>query len=215
MVDWAATGQMLSGIGTITGSLAIVVGAILGRKAVTDFRRQKLAEREIEHAEKALAVSYRLQQAASVIRHPMSTAQEIASSREELEQNQWFCDESDNDKKDRLIQSNVFHQRIRYFKEVYDDAISIMPLVKAYFGEEPAAALQNLVHLRHAVRVYANAYANDYGFDADFSIKIRSFIWEGVEQDDPLASQAKAAINSLERNLLPVIRESARKQKAN
>lgn len=206
-IDWAATGAMLTGWGTLGSAAAIVVAAYFGRQAVQDFRQQKTAEREIEHAERALAAVYRVESSLSSIRSPMSTAHELAEARSELEERPWFAELPER-QQDRTVQTNVIYQRIRHYQTDYDDALSVMPFVRAYFGEEVEKALRDLTHCRHSVRVYADAYGRDTGRDQQHSERIESIIWEGAAPGgvDPIASKAKAALSILENALLPVIR---------
>lgn len=208
MTDWAATGSMLSGLGTIGGGIAIVIAAFLGRQAASNFRKQKVAEREIDHAERALASAYKLQSAISFIRSPLSTATELDESREELDQTKWFKDLTE-DKRSRIIQSNVFYRRIRRFEKDFDEANSLLPFVKAYFGEQVYESLRDLIHCRHTVRVYADAYARDEGHDPKHSRRNESFIWEGglgEDGSDPIETRVVKAISTLEGALLPTIR---------
>jgi hypothetical protein len=181
VTDWSATGDMLSGIGTIAGALAIVMAAWLGRSAVTDYRHQKIVDRELQHAERALAVAYRIRLAVSSIRSPMSTAVELSTSKEELEKTDWFVELPEGGQ-NRTVQANVFYQRIRFFAPAFDEAVEVLPLVKAYFGDEAEKAMTELIHARHSVRVYADAYSRDEGADPEFSSKIRSYIWKGQDQ---------------------------------
>lgn len=179
MIDWAATGQMVSGIGTLAGAKAIIVAAIVGRDVVASFRRQKQVERQIEHAERALTTSYQLKEAIGVIRSPLSTSHELASSREELETTDWFSN-LENDEKSRTVQANVFYQRIRSFEDTYSSALSILPFVSAYFGKEAEEAFRKLIKARHTVRVYADAFSKDSRADRAFSRTIESYVWEGA-----------------------------------
>jgi hypothetical protein len=211
-IDWAATGAMLTGWGTLGSGLAIVGAAFLGRRALQDVRLQKTAEREIEHAERALTAIYKVESSLSSIRSPMSTAQELAEARAELEGMASFAAMPQRER-DRYVQANVFYQRIRFYQADYDEALSVMPFVRAYFGQEVEKALRDLTHCRHMVRVYADAYARDHGRDPNHSEKIESIIWEtGAPDivDDPVASKAKEALKVLEDALLPVIRAETR-----
>ena len=56
-IDWAATGTMLSGIGTLVGALAVIGAAIIGSHTFENWKRQKLAERNFELAERILTAT--------------------------------------------------------------------------------------------------------------------------------------------------------------
>ena len=200
---------MLSGIGTVSGSVAIVVAAFLGRNALKNFRHQKVVERQVEQAEKALTVAYRLKDAISEMRSPMTLPHESEESRAELNGKDWF-DSMPNDRQQRYVQSNVFYQRMRHHKDAFDMAFSIIPFAKAYFGPEAEESFRKILKCGRSVRVYADAYARDEGHDPDFSLKIENKIWEGASPDDEdnILTDINGAIAALEAKLLPIIRLS-------
>ena len=201
---------MLTGIGTITSALAILVAAFLGRQAATSFRKQKQTERELEHAERILAVSYQLNAALSAIRSPLTTGAELADSEKELEDNGTLGQIAESEKK-RWVQANVVYRRARNYKKIYDEAFELLPFAKAYFGLEVEKALRRLIHARHTVLTYADAYAEDNGKEQEFSKNIRAFIWEGLKNtdgEDGVKKDADAAVELLEKSLLSVISDS-------
>lgn len=207
-IDWAATGQMLTGIGTIGSGLAIVGAAFLARRAAADFSKQRRAEKRLDHAESALAIAYQLDAAASSLRSPLSTTAELADSEAELSATDWFSD-LDDEMRSRTIQSNIFYQRIRATSDVFRKGLDSKPFIKAHFGEEAEAALQDLIAARHKVRVYADAYAKDRGHSADFTKTIESHIWEGAISEggtDPIQNANKVALEKLEGLLIPIVR---------
>ena len=55
-IDWAATGSMLQGIGTIGGVGAVIWGAV---KATDTWKQQKVAERRSDAAERILIATYK------------------------------------------------------------------------------------------------------------------------------------------------------------
>ena len=206
MTDWAATGQMIGGIGTAAGSIAIVVAAILGRSAVKDFRHQKVIEKQVEQAERALAVAYKLKDAISAIRSPMTMGHESANAREELNKNDWF-NALNATEQEKYVQANVFYQRTRMHNGTFDAAFEILPYVKAYFGKNIEDAFREILKNGRSVRIYADAYAWDNGLDRKFTEKIESIIWEGANVDgvDPISKEIEVAIEKIEAILLPKI----------
>jgi len=211
MVDWAATGSMLSGIGTIGGAVALVVAAALGRRAIKDIRHEKITEREINYAERALTSAYKLANAISSIRSPITTGFETQQSRQELEETDWFAN-LDSESKERTVYSNIFYQRIRSYQDDFNEASLLLPSLKAFFGSETQNALREMIHARHIVRVYADAYIRDRGQNPDHSRTIERHIWEGALPDeiDPIASTCNSSVSKLEEVLLPIIRSDAK-----
>ena len=207
MTDWSATGQMLSGIGTISGSIAIVVVAFLGRNAVKDFRQQKVVERQIEQAETALTILYKLKDAISDMRSPATWGHESESSRDELVKLDWF-NALPKDQQERFVQANVFCLRMRRHEDVFDSAFSILPFVKAFFGSPAEDSFRTILRNGRSVKVYADAYARDTGHDAAFTRKIEGIIWEGGVDplDDHTSIEINEAVAAVEATLLPIVR---------
>ena len=207
MVDWAVTGQMISGIGTVAGSLAIVFAAYLGRRAVDDFRHQKVTEKQIDHAEAALALAYQLKDAISQIRSPATYGHESEKSLEELVGKEWF-DNLPTVKKDRFVQANVFYIRTRHHQDIFERVFTILPLVQAYFGPDIDTAFRSILKSDRSVMVYADAYARDSGDDPTFTQKIEGIIWEGGvdPEDDATTIEINKCLALIEGKLLPVIR---------
>jgi hypothetical protein len=202
---------MLSGIGTLAGAVGLIAAAFIGRSAITDFRAQKTAEREIDHAEHILTLAYRLNASISAIRSPISGGHEHAESEAALDAKDMLKG-LDKGRKDLLVQANVFYIRARRFSELFTEAYDALPFAKAYFGETVFQSLQTIIQARHAVLVYADAYAEDRGRDPDFSYKIKSTIWEGygkVKGQDELAVEVAKATEELEANLLPILRSGS------
>jgi hypothetical protein len=213
-IDWSATGGMLSGIGTIGGALAVGVTALLGRSALKDYQAQRQVERRMAHAEALLASAYQLEMALDSIRSPMSTASELDASRQDLEDRNQLSGIT-KEKSDRFVQANVFYIRAKYFDEQFEEAVRLLPYAAAFFGKEVKDALYSLIHNRHSVRAYADAYAQSLGHDKDFDKKIQAGIWKGfgkVYGEDEITDKTANSISVLEQNLFPIIRPENKKR---
>lgn len=209
-IDWSATGDMLSGLGTVLGAFAVFVAAFIGKAAVADYRAQKLAGNEIDYAEKILTVAYRLNDAISTIRNPMSFAEELAESEADLNSRQVLDGSTDAERR-RLVQANVYFIRAKRYDDLFREAYELMPIAKAYFGDEAHECIRRLIHARHSIRVYAQAYArNDGAEDKDFTKKVHAAIWEGygeaIDSRDEISESVTGSIETLEARLIPIIR---------
>ena len=204
---------MLSGIGTIGGAAAVLVAAILGSNAFATYRRQKLLERQIEHADSALTSAYKLNMALSTIRSPMSTAGDLVESERALDQENLA--RMTDDRRRLMIQANVFFTRANKFTPDFDKAIQSLPFVKAYLGNSAFDALSSIIRAKQTVLVYANAYSDDRGNNPDFRRKIEEHIWEGFGNHgdkpggDPIQRTVNEAIAILEKIALPILRLEA------
>jgi hypothetical protein len=79
-VDWSATGDMLQGIGAIISGLAIILAAWLGADTYKKWKRQKIAERKIEHSESILVSTYKVRRELSFVRSPMMWVHELEAA---------------------------------------------------------------------------------------------------------------------------------------
>jgi hypothetical protein len=86
IIDWSATGAMLTGWGTLAGALSIVAAAYLGKSALSDYRQQRLTDREIEVADQALTAAYRAEEAIDGIRSRWMPAAEMNATEEKLKE---------------------------------------------------------------------------------------------------------------------------------
>ena len=207
-IDWVATGTMLYGIGTVASALAILTAGIFGRKLLSDFTATKQAENQLLHAEKTLATAYQLRDVLASVRSPMSTAKELSDSEEELRANGTLETLGADGRRKRFVQANVFFMRIRRWAGLIEQAYGSMPYTRAYFGEDGYLAFRELVSAFNAVRIFADAYANNNGNDIAGSQRIEDTIWETGPSEDPnsLTFKLDSAIKTLELRLLPIIR---------
>lgn len=207
-IDWSATGDMLSGIGTIGGAVAVLIVAILGSDALTNFRAQKMAERQMEHAEEILATSYRLKSALDQIRSPFSSSTELEKSKADLEKGD-VLNGMPAARAEKFVQANVYYIRSNNFSEEFSKAYDLLPYAAAYFGQEVKNSLEMLIQNRHRIRVFADAYARDRGSDNVLDKQVSAALWKGYAidtEDDQITKTTDAAVENLEGVLIPIIR---------
>lgn len=75
-IDWTAIGTMLTGLGTIGSAIAVTAAAIIAGRSFDDWKKQKLTERKMDHAEQILSIAHRAKDAIEDIRKPMTTQEE-------------------------------------------------------------------------------------------------------------------------------------------
>src|SRR5690349_14918467 len=89
-VDWSTTGEMLQGVGSVLGPVAVGIAAWVGGNTFKSWRQQKLAERRIDQAERILTATYKVRRGLSHIRNPMMLAHEFDGAETNLkESGQW------------------------------------------------------------------------------------------------------------------------------
>jgi hypothetical protein len=208
-IDWAATGAMLSGIGTVVGGLAVIGAAFIGSHTFKNWKRQKLAERHIEQAERILTVTYKARRGLSRVRSGVMWGHEIGAAEEQLKASgEWDKAVSDGERKS-LSTAQAYYNRLNATR---DDQLALeecQPMARAFFGEELEKALEKLNHQFWTVKVYVDANHNDKsGADADFRRKIESTIWEGYPsaEENKVDQTIAAQVKYIEDTLVPVLR---------
>lgn len=208
-VDWAATGAMTQGLGTLGGAVAVYAAARLG---LSTWRHQKLAERNRDQAEVILHAAYNARRALRYLRSPFMSGSEQAAAEEKLSADEptWrngFVKE----KQDRLITAQAYYMRGNQLLDERSKLEDCLPMARALFGEELENAIESLHHQFHIVRTYADAYVDDHnGTDRDFTVKIRRALFASNKRtggDENEVSEAiENSIEVIERTCLPYLR---------
>lgn len=209
MVDWAATGTMLSGIGTVGGALAVIGAAVIGSRTFENWKRQKLAERHIEQAERILTATYKVRRGLSRVRSPAMWGSETASAEEQLKASgEWEKAFSEGERKS-LATAQAYYNRINATTDDQRGLQECQPMARAFFGEDLEQALEKLNQQFWTVKVYVDANHSDKtGADADFRRKIESTIWEGYPnaEENEMDQTILAQVKLIEDTLVPVLR---------
>jgi hypothetical protein len=219
-IDWAATGNMLSGIGTVAGSGAVLYAAYVGRQTFKGWKRQKIEERKIAVAEQILTLAYRLKRAFSGIRSPGMAGHESRACETKLREDGVIDEATPPGVVSLLITAQGTLTRTTHFKPQFDALLDIMPVAKAIFGDDMETWLNVFWTQRSLVMVAAQSLArqgpNQVFRDQEHIDQVlrrrerdEERIWEGGGEDevDHVANALSASIASMEAVLLPIIRD--------
>ena len=209
-IDWAATGTMLQGIGTVIGALAVIGAAIIGSRTFDNWKRQKLAERHIEQAERILTATYKVRRDLAIVRSPMMWAHETDAAEEQLKASgEWEKVWGGDDERKRFATARAYYNRLNSTQDDQRALEECQPMARAFFGEELEKAIEKLNHQFWTVKVYVDANHRDKtGANAEFRKKIESSIctgWPSNEEnevDQIIAEQVKL----IEDICVPVLR---------
>lgn len=205
-VDWAATGDMLSGLGSVASAVAVVWAAHKASNTFEAWKRQKRAERLWDHAEKVLTTAYSAREALSFIRGRMMWAHEEYEARVKLEKEENW-EHLAPDAKERLTTAQILVGRIILVQSQKEQLAETIPLAKVLFGDELEAAISKLHHQFWVLRTYVDAYAQDAGGDAAFTQTIRQNLWSSPEeQQGEISQDVRQAVKSIESICLPALR---------
>lgn len=209
-VDWQATGAMLQGWGTLLGAGAVLIAASMG---FTAWKRQKIAERLSDHAEKILDAAYVARQGLRELRSIWMSAGELAAAEAMLDEKPDWGKLLIDAKRKRLVTTQAYFIRYNRLASVRAKVVDCLPMASALFGDELENALDKLHHQFWVVRVYAEAYAEDHnGNDLEFNQKIHKALYEAPDADQggEVSKAIIDAIQTIERICVPALRlESA------
>lgn len=208
-IDWAATGKMLQGIGTIAGVGAVVWAAIKGANTFDAWRTQKLTERKLEQAEQILVATYQARRGLEYVRGAMMWANELGAAEDQVKANDWW-DAQTEAKQKRLVTAQAYYNRISCTKGEREALDQCLPMARALFGEELEQAIENLNRQFWIVQVDVESYVDDEGgTDREFTRKIRRGMYavkppEGEVNE--ITEAMKAAVATIERICIPIVR---------
>lgn len=214
-IDWSATGSMLSGFAAWAGVGAVIWAAKQGRDAVSDWRAQKVIERQLDAGERALTAAYKAKSALESIRANFMSGSELNRAEEDLATNEADLKSQPEERARRIRFAQAIYNRVNATKDDWDEVFAVIPLVTAYFSENLARNLRTLIHQRHIVVVAVEEYVDDFdGDDREFTKKLRADMFKGRDGEDPVATKVDEAISDLEANLLPLLRTDVRSLKS-
>ena len=215
-IDWTATGTMLQGIGTVVGAIAVIGAAIIGSRTFDNWKRQKLAERHIEQAERILTATYKVRRQLSYVRNSAMWGHETESAEEQLRASGEWEKTSPESERKSLATAQAYYNRLNATRDDQRALEECQPMARAFFGEDLEKALEKLNHQFWSVQVYVGANHRDKtGADPEFRRKVESTIWEGYpsteenEVDQIIAAQVKL----IEDICVPVLRLNSAKPK--
>lgn len=207
-IDWAATGAMLQGEGTIIGAIAVIVAAVIGGTSFKSWRRQQVTGRKLAQAERILEATYKARRALSYVRSPMMWGNELKVAEDALKDNEDWQMQAEAKQK-RIITTQAYFNRLNNTRDEQNALDQCLPMARALFGEELEKAIESLRHQFWIVQVDAESYMDDEGGDQDFTRKIRRGMYAIEPHDDELnevTEKIEAAIATIEATCLPVLR---------
>lgn len=191
-IDWAATGQMLVGLGTLgLAGIAWLTFNQWAHRATFSADR----DRAIKIMSIVAAADYKFKD----IRSPMMSQGEIYSTMEKLKiaDKTW---EHLSQSERSLVQAQAVSDRINRHTEYFSNVFEMMALGEATFGPEVHDKLLEIVKARQAV--YAAAVTYPHSTDEKYRRKYEAAFWEGAHvmaglNEDPIKEQLTEAKNQL------------------
>ena len=207
-IDWAATGTMVQGIGTVLGAVALLGAAWFGKTTFESWRQQQVAGRKLFQAERILEASYKARRALKFVRGPMMWGHELSAAEDTLKNDEQWQMQLEAKQK-RMVHAQAYFNRLNRTRDEREALDQCLPMARALFGEEVEKAIESLNHQFWIVQVDVEAYIDDDGSDQNFTRKIR----RGMYEIDPpegevneVTDKIEKAMATIEASCLPVLR---------
>lgn len=203
---------MLSGLGAVGSTVAIVVAAVLGKNALADYKNQKLIDREIEAAESTLAAAYKAFDAVAHMRGRWIPGHETEAAEQALRDAGAPIDSMDEMQKKAHVTRGVIYRRAEYFKEDFDAIFRCIPLAKVYFGQTVVNWLKEFPKARNRMLGSADFLPmigdfSDSQADKDFVAQVRQDIFGSPDdKPDEIRDSVATAMAHLEATLISKLR---------
>lgn len=205
-IDWAATGAMLQGVGTLAGVGAVIWGAIKGADA---WKEQKRAERRLEMAERILTATHKGRTALGYVRGVMMWGHELSAAEEKLKEDKGWALKTEGRQK-RLVTAQAFYNRINRTKDEQIALDECLPMARALFSEKLEKALESLRHQFWIIQIDVDSYIDDENStDTEFTKKIRRGMYDVTAREGETNEVSKAiadAVRIIEDTCVPALR---------
>jgi len=207
--DWAATGAMVQGLATLVGAAAVLVAAKMGADTFGAWRRQNVAGRKIDQAERILTATYNARRGLRYVRRPMILAYELTAAETKLKAEGEAYDSQPEARQKRLVTAQAYFDRINGTREDREELSKCLPMARALFGPELEGAIEQLDQQYWIIQVDAESYIDDDGSDPDFTKKTRRGMYD-IKPPNNEVNEVTAAIDEavkiIEDTCLPTLR---------
>lgn len=220
-IDWAATGSMLSGVGTIAGVIAVIIAAKIGKESFDQWRRQRIGERKIVIAERIQTLTYRLEEAFEEIRFAISSASENAAAQASLIASGLVNDDTPIELRSRLGIPQITSDRMNARTELWRELAEVLPIARTLFQPAVAEQLTTLRQQRNRIagaiaglatiaqqRMRPHREQQSVAMD-ERQQRYEDVIWQSDPEHDAFADTVKAAVAAIEDLMTPLLREGA------
>jgi hypothetical protein len=201
---------MLAGWGSLASVCAIVWAAFVGKSAISDYRKQKIVDKEIDAADSALTAAYRAFDAIAQMQGRWMLAHEIHQAEQAFEEAGVKFDAMDEEMKSALVTRGVIYRRAEFFKSDFDAIFEAIPTTKVYFGQDAVDWLNEFPKARNRILSSADMLpmaSQPHQQGREFAVKVRQNVFGApADEDDPIRNMVSAAVAQLETILLPKLR---------
>lgn len=205
-IDWNATGAMLQGVGALVGTIAVIVGTILGTNA---WKKQKKTERKAEQAERILTATFNAKRALSYIRSPLIMGNELMAAEMHLKKNGDWDQIAERNRR-KAITAQVYYSRLNDTQDAQRLIFECQAMARALFNEKTEKNLGTLHKMFWTIKVAVEAdyYDDNLSPDSNFRKTNQSTFWEGYpdKENNTLDNSIEEIVQAIENICIPALR---------
>lgn len=208
-IDWSATGSWMQAWATFAGAAAVLIAAWIGSARFSEWLRQQQTTRQMDAGERVLTLVYRLKRTFHSVRSSGVSGGELARAEAKLTADYPGYGGLRADHQRRLKTSQVVLTRIAGSEAEWTEFFAVLPIAKAYFGDDVELHLDRLWKQHVAVQVSAEMYG-DPNVTRDEARDYEADFWEGHggtrKARDKVGAEIASAVSDIEVRLLPLLR---------
>ena len=199
-IDWAATGQMISGLGSLLGALAIIFAASKGVQTFDRWRMERIEERRIAIAEKILFKVNEFELGLEQVRCTLPLHVEFEQAESMADQRRKYFQPGNKTEWQRMVCSEIFRARIE--SEVRLNALSeVLPSAKAIFPE----VVPHIISIIHTLQRMESDLGM-WGIGVRGTEDFHATLFNEAIAKDVVIQKVRNFQQKIEATLLPVIR---------
>lgn len=210
-IDWAATGTMIQGIGTLIGAIAVIIAAAIGGGTLRSWRRQQMLQRHMDLADRIFTAAVKAKQEINSVRSPWKDGSELHEAGKTLEANGLAKSSFSDAEWRRMESAQVSLDRINRCHSTWSDLEALKHSAYVHFGAEISEKIETILHQVHIIRVDALAYAEGFGDNQEFRKKLMNSLSWGrpTGEIDEMGKTIDDAVNGIEERFKPLLRDAA------
>ncbi len=209
-IDWAGTGAMLGGIGSILAALAIGAGVFQAARSVQNWKEQESFKEDRRLAIDILAAFEDGKQNIKEVRSPATTGAEHVEVERRLNE---LIEEEDvhltEAQRTRQIKRLTVLGRVKRRDECWSRVVKLLPLAKAVFSQAARDKLFEIIRVRNKIINAANMFPGDP--PPEMVQRFEAVIWDHSDdnQEDEIAAGLTTTSEQLAAELMPFVRPSS------
>lgn len=210
-IDWGATAAMIGALATsVLAYIAFVTLRNAPKKIEAEFLARRKHERDMEDRRLAIDTLAAFEEGREAIKHIRSSAifsREIKQAKADIkaaEEKGSFT--LKDDEPGRWQQAQIVSNRIRQHKETWDKINSLVPVLRAVFGNDVKDLLYSLIIVKNKIHFAAEALKDRMPLEDRQRFQREMKEWTKIEED-PFYQEIISNRDKLEEKLRRYIRD--------